>query len=589
MSQNDAALVLDNRINVSHSYTKLVRISGTQVNQYEYNPQGASFTNTLNFQNIVTPSLSNTLVSKCMRVRYLLAIAAAATPGFYNPRAPLANAGTSGAGNGATMALRAHPLMSVCDTISLLINNQTTTIPSRMVLSAMQRRLPWDWKCKQATEFPVMSDNSTYLAVDIPGGSTTNGIATSNQPLSGYYNSLGYTRASFYPVSYNNTPATTGAAANTVVFEVSEPVLISPLTIYQNETFLGNINTLSILFNYSQLSDIYVMGAGAALPGGIAAPVIYTPYLELGFIQVSNQLVSIPRVVSYPYERIVYFQDATTQTMANANASQTWTVNSSTLRLDSMPALIYIMFRPQVNTRTPQFADAMLALGDGANGGSGKPGLQINIGNRTGLLANASNKTLYEMSVRNGYQGTYTDWQYGSGSLLIIDPVEDLGVDLASGDTLPGEAASINFQYQCTFNNLNYVQGQAQTAGPNQAAVALELLTIVSYTGICSITPDNCVYNTGELTESEVAALLRSADSEGKVISSEMVQPTVPQGGSLFSKVKSIAGHIAQGASSLASIPGVKDLAEDLGKKALKAVTGGVITGAGVHRRHRRH
>lgn len=561
----DLQLVLDNRINVSAETTKIVRISGVQNNFFEINSQGAagSFASTINFQNVITPSLSNTLVSRNIRLRYQVAVSAAATPPVLAPSAALA-------ANGATAVLRAFPLQSCCDNISVILNGATTTLNARQTISAIQRSLPKEWLMKEGTECPCMPDNSAVLCADV---SATR--PSSNQPLSSYYNSTGATRASFLPVTYSN-------GTQTVTYDVSESLLISPLTYRSEENFLANINTLSVQLNYSQLTDMMSYAGNAPAPNGITVT-ITNPVLELTYIQVANDIVAIPRMVSYPYENVVFFTKSI-GTMTS-NVAGGFNAVSDTLRLQALPSLIYVFARPQINLRTGaagagvfgsnSWADAFLSFGDTTNAAGVKPNVSINIGNRTGLLQSASAKTLYRMSVRNGYQGTYNDFQNGQGSLLIIDPVSDLGVNLQAGDILPGEAGSVNFQINANYSNLNYVNAQGQLTATTLTALPCELVIVVCYSGVVSITPDNCVFNIGELSEAEVNALLRTAPKEGSMISSEAITPTI-QGGGLFSKFKSILGSTARGIGAIA--PYAQKVGDFLGE-------GGVLSGAGLRRR----
>jgi hypothetical protein len=532
MSAVDLTLALDNRVNVSAEATKIVRISGVQNNFFEINPEGQGFTSSIIFQNVITPSLSNTLVSRNMRLRYVVTASATATPPVLPPYTAF------GAG-GAVCALRAHPLQSICENIQMTLNGATTTIPSRYVISATQRTLPADWVRKEATEAPVMSDNSACLSVDDAD------TLQSQQPLSSYYNSDGTTRVSFLPVAYDD-------AGHTVSYEVSESLMISPLTIRSEENFLANINTLSFQLNFSQLNDMFCFGQSVAVPAGFSVA-ISNPRLELTYIQVAQDVVQIPRLVSYPYENLVYFtkQFGTLAHTAGGVANlASFQVQSDTIRLQSMPSLIYVFARPQITGRTSAIAqrsqaDAFLSLGAPGAGGF-MPTVSVNIGNRTGLLTSASAKTLYRMSVRNGYKATYNDWQWGSGSLLVIDPVEDLGVNLQAGDILPGESGSVNFQISATYSNANYLASFGQAGGADITGLPLELVIVPVYSGVVSITPDNCVFNIGELSESEVNALLRTAPKDGSMVSSEQIKPTI-EGGALFGKHKSILGHTARG------------------------------------------
>jgi hypothetical protein len=108
-------------------------------------------------------------------------------------------------------------------------------------------------------------------------------------------------------------------------------------------------------------------------------------------------------------------------------------------------------------------------------------------------------------------------------------------------------------------NNSNYIYSGATQAireaqGVPAGQTALELMIVAVYSGTATITPDGCLYNLGELSPAEVSTLVAKAPRDGSMVSSEMIKPTV-QGGSLFSKFKSILGKTAQGVSSVIDNP----------------------------------
>lgn len=586
----DLQLVLDNRINVSADATKVVHISGVQNNYYEMKPDGSSFTSNIVFNNVITPSLSNTLVSRRMRLRYVVQAVAtnALAPALFNPGAPMYNATPAYASADAPVVapsacLRAYPLQSVCDTLSLTLNGATTTLNSRQVISAIQRRLEKDYLKGVASECPVIADNvailhadtrQAYAHVAVAAGVDVNapvvftGAPTSNQVLSTYYNSDGTTRGSFVPCYVS-------ADFKTYQYEVSETLLLSPLSHMEDENYLANINTLSMVLNFTQLNDMFVFASQQAVPAGFAVSIL-TPVLELTYIQVPNDIVQIPRLVQYPYENVVYFTKTQTTLPTAGAAATSIQVQSDTLRLQSMPSLIYIFTRPTLQQRTSvaggvSYTDAFFSLGLPTAGNGTLPNVSITLGNRSGLLSSASSQTLYQMSRRNGYNSTYEDFQYGSGSLLIIDPVQDLGVNLQAGDALPGESASVNFQYQATYSNINWVNSSLQGGVANQTP-ATELVIVCVYSGVVSLTPDNCIFNIGELSEAEVNHLLKTAPKDGSMISTEAIKPTI-KGGSLYSKAKSVLGHVARGLQTV----GKSDIVAKL--------AGAGISGAGISRR----
>lgn len=650
-TKTDLALVLDNRVNVSAESTGLVRISGVNTNYFSVPADGSSFPTQIQFNNIITPSLTTTMVSRNIRLLYTIQLAYPSL-GFGRTPVIALPKPTYVPEYQITSSLRALPLQSCTDALSLIINGATTTINSRQVLSAIQRVISKDYLKQQGSECPSMADNRAVLVADtqtITGQWFDNGFAggtivpvvfnngwagtftapaggwngtpltkvqvfvtnhpevyaytltgggsvfvadglypvyveqstLSEQPLSKYENSQGSTRASFRSKTFQSNIAGGGGtglpAGNWDVFqfEVSEPLMVSPLVLLDEEVYLSNINSLSINLNYSALNDI-VCNAGVLQTGAGGAPLYNpallnvqiispTPVLQLTYIQVDPAIVQIPRAVSYHYENVVYFPKTAGALPLSADAFTVASLSSDTIRFQTMPSLIYVFARLPMSTRTStdattnyagRVADSFCSLGDG----QGNANVSIQIGTRTGLCASASTKTMYRMARRNGYNSSFEDFSQGSGALLIINPVEDLGVNIEAGDVVPGEASgNVNFQIQMMVNNGNF-----QYAGPTQASreaqgvpagsSALELMIVAVYSGTATITPDGCQYNLGELSPAEVSALVAKAPRDGSMVSSEMIKPTI-QGGSLFSKAKSILGQTAKGISSVIDNP----------------------------------
>jgi hypothetical protein len=594
--------MLDNRANVSKETVGLVKISGNNINVFEINADGTSFPTQITFNNIVVPNFQNTIVSRNARIRYQLLIqcdqsAGNATSPYFPSVTPSIPAGGTPATNvlfgQINAVLRAFPLQTVCNNVQVIINGATTTLNAQQCLPALQRTLPEDWIKKQATECPSQADNAAgyNYALDYnfvyggTGAGAAGAVATatvpvgagvSNQVFSNYFNSDGTNRGSFVATNVANL----GGNNATYAFDISESILMSPFTIYDDEVWLSNINTMSLMFNYANLNDMVLFANPNVVNANNAnwKITISNPTLELSYMQLSPDLVSIPRVTTLPYENVIYFPKAI-QNGANVNLSIAYNsqISSDTLRLSSLPEKIYIFCRPAIGSRPTgvapsAWADAFLAVGNNnfsiANAGTQTDlaGLQVSIGTRTGLLASASIKTIYRMAKKNGYRGSFQNW-WLNGGLIILDPVTDLGVDVNAGDVLPGESGSINFQVNATFNNSNILY----CGGAYNNNVPLEMMVVVVYSGTANITPDGCVFNTGELTHSEVNALLRTAPKDGSMNSTEAFKPSI-HAGSLFSKFKSVLGTVANGLKSDAGQKALGMASDYLNKK------GGLLT-----------
>jgi hypothetical protein len=570
-------LFLDNRINCADVSTSVVRISGQQVNYFSINPDGSSFPSQIVFNNIITPSLSNTLVGKNIRLRYQVAVAAGTN--VFNMPKPAGSVDAEIDG-----VLRAYPLQSIANSITLTINGSSSVVSQRQILSALQRTEKKSLKKATESEAPTQADNLSVLVPDAQG-------RLSGQVLSPYQNSDGATRGSF--VAY----AWSGTNTNTYYFDVCESVMVSPLTAEPNEVALPNINTLSLQINYNNLVDMTVFGsvggtgATPAYPPGLTVQIL-NPVLELVYFSVANSLVHIPRMYETDYTNFVYFPKAQTAFATNAVSQQQ--VQSDTLRFTSTPALIYIWLRPQLSLRDAaaaggnSYADFCFPLGAQSTNAAQQtilPGINITFGNRSGLLSSMSVQQAYKTSVRNGLDMTWREW-INAGCVLVLNPTLDFGLDLSQGDTIPGSTGSVNFQFQATYNNANLLSAQALAGGNGMYAnsVPTELVIAVAYAGKCVLTADNCVFTTGFLSEAEIDALLRTAPNTGEMTSDEVLKPSI-QGAGLFGKMKSVLGHVARGVGAAAPI--ISAVAEHplVKKLAGGAMQGGIMSAAGLRRR----
>jgi hypothetical protein len=202
-----------------------------------------------------------------------------------------------------------------------------------------------------------------------------------------------------------------------------------------------------------------------------------------------------------------------------------------------MPKMLYIFMRNPIQNRAGQTAaDCFYGIGGSA---SSPAGVSLSIGVRTGLLASASAKTLWKMAVGNGYNGSWENWSYGQGSILAIDPVKDLGINLAV-DSVPGEASgNVNLQIGVQFNCNPFIYAGATAI--NSISATPELMVLAVYSGDVTISADTALFNLGSLTEAEVKAVFTKGDAS--MVNSELVAPTVAKGAGLFAKGKSIVGH----------------------------------------------
>ena len=565
---------VDNRINVSDEYTIPVSVSGTNANYYQIQPDGNSFVSQITFNNVITPSMSNTIVSKTMRLHYQIVVGGTADALLPKPTP----AGT----NPILGCLRAYPLQSVCTTASITLNGSTSTINSRSVLSALQRTIPKHLQTGYLLEAPTQPDNLAILVADDAAQ------PCSGQVLSGILNSPnGDTRGCFAAVSYD-------AGSFSYVFDVTESLMISPLNDNPDESGLPLVNTLSLVLTYSNLLDMFVFGAAGTnaglYPAGITVQ-IRNPKLDLTYVTVQDNVVQVPSMYMTDYTNIVPFSRSSGQTISQ-NALVNTIAQTDTLRLTSTPDLIYFV-RPQLTATRDLAAQGSQSWSDfffqlGTGGTNGAPiGLNITFGNRTGLCSSMDLQTAYQLYRKNGGNQSWQHW-LNAGCMLILAPNSDFGLSVSDGDVFPGMTGNVNFQLQVSFNNSNVLKANSLSGGSYAAPIPFETVTVICYSGICSLTPSSCVYSTGYLSEAEIATLLNTANPEdGSKFSSQQMQPTI-QGRGLFGKAKSLLSHIARGVSAVAPIVGqVAAMAQHPIVQSLagSGLQGGIMSGAALRRR----
>ena len=507
----ELALVLSNKVNVSDQYTQVVELCGTQAQIYEYSPDGGVGPSSIQWNSVVPiSSLGNTLMSKNMKIRYQVAVSVA--PAAADPITHVFPATTSATNDadGVNSGFRAFPLQSVCNTIQLSINNSSTTWNARQTLDGLQRLLDKKALMSRAGESPCRPDDKYNLYDDADGFGQVLNTSVKTQG--------GYSRNSITARSY--VPAV-GLIPAVYTYEITEDLVIPGInTLFDNEVMYGNINNLALILSFTSLKDMVVE---AALYGGTSTyndtltVSVLDPYLVLEYQQIDPKLVSIPKQITYPYENIQYFPKDITSMPANmkanvdtdALANTAYMAVSDTIRLSSLPKRIGFYLRRKMNDRSVTASDSAFTLQNA------KGCVQIDLGARSGLLAQASRDQIWRHSVMAGSNQTRDDFCFGSGSFTWINPVEAFGVNPDGGDLLVGESGSLNLRInaQYTLQNVRASLNGAANTSYLPTAASYEFIVCVIYEGQMVITPDMVLYNTGILSSAEVSKLVNTGSS----------------------------------------------------------------------------
>jgi hypothetical protein len=178
-----------------------------------------------------------------------------------------------------------------------------------------------------------------------------------------------------------------------------------------------------------------------------------------------------------PYDEIISYKKLFT-----VAASGTQTTDVISLR--QIPNYIYMVVKPQYNSQKPQFSNHLCFPISGMN---------ITFNNVSGLLTSYTQEDLYQMSRRNGSMQTWSEFRgvvknksgveyAGIGSIIVIDPVRDLGLsDFLSS----GSLGQFSFQATVTFDNITgHTFGAGTTSATSDEFQAIEIATICNYGGI---------------------------------------------------------------------------------------------------------
>ena len=376
-------------------------------------------------------------------------------------------------------AIRSFPLQKSMETVQMTINNQSMSINIGDILSALE----W-FNISRKLRVVDFSKCATYPCAMAQDFSSINGSARSSLAVASASVLDSSPHCQNFTVTAN-PQVTSNAATATLNFTSCEPLFLSPLywgdCANDDSAFYG-VKTMDFVFNFNAnaANRMIAIDGSALVSGGesgargsstINASVVYSSPTLL-FQYLTPQLVdrgsAMQQVLNYPYYNIERYpkEDAGPWTVPDATtgALTSLGVNSTNVQLNSIPSKIYIFARAN-NTqlqKNPYSPDAFLRLDS----------LNLQWGNRSGLLSSASREQLYDIAVRAGLTMSWADWSgdaqprglvadygkattaghyRGCGSVMAIDPI-DLGLDSIDA---PGKLDQITLQVNCNFSNIS--------------------------------------------------------------------------------------------------------------------------------------
>jgi|WetSurMetagenome_2_1015567.scaffolds.fasta_scaffold00833_7 hypothetical protein len=366
--------------------------------------------------------------------------------------------------NAGQDAPRAFPLSSAIDTLQVTINNQSVSINMADVIQ------------------PLMHFNNDVKLSELDYSTTPSQLDQSQD----YETLFGSVRSPFANfgdstdqsmMSRGGFPFTIRSNTNTsaiVDMVICEPLFLSPFYWgHSNSSGFFNVNTMD--FNITFLGNAgFRMWSHDALSSGVQTNITSIGVQFNGFsgpafayldsIQPNmlftyitpneTQVIPYNMPITYSYFDVQRYPTDLNQAIP---ANGITPLNSNNIQLNSIPRRMYIYVR-QSNSElysTCANPDSFFSIEN----------VNIQFQNKTGLLNSANKRQLYEMSVKNHCNLSWTEWsgqkvnnanfsgQYaGIGSILAIEFASDIGLDSIEA---PGKLGQYMLQVNVNVTNVS--------------------------------------------------------------------------------------------------------------------------------------
>lgn len=489
----EVASVIDPRLNLDNT-RRYVALKGSKVNNWQQFPATTFSTSTMQ----VTCNPPNQYVAVSRRV--LKSMNFSITINGTNSSSPPANLLQPG-----YYSPRAYPLVNITNSEQMTFNNCTITqAPMYQYWGAIMR-----YHNRHQNRFGQYSLTPSMLD---QFQNYSDGVNTVRNPLAPYGdNSFEQCRGGYSGmVVSSQTPGNTSATMNLTVIE---PIFLSPMAFGESSDYCSSFIGLQNMAYTSTFSNLARL-LSLANPNGInitsVSVVVNGGSLYFEYLTPPDNFV-IPRSIVYPYFNLTSYPTQTGVTLS-PNASSNLTMNS--IQVNSIPRRMYIFSRLDDTAQSSLTSDAYMRINT----------ITVNWNNNI-FISNASAYDLYLMSVKNGYQGCWDQWNLYNGSVLCVDFGTDIGLNTSIGEC-PGVLG--NYQLAMTVNvtNLN----QTVTITPT-------LYVVVVGEGTFNITAGNCLAQIGVLNYDEVrkAPMLPG-------ISYKVAEDVY--GGNFFDQIKNAVGKV---------------------------------------------
>lgn len=333
------------------------------------------------------------------------------------------------------IGLRYMPITTASSNLQVQINNTNITINPRDYLEPLLRSYSKEASDTWWSVGPSMHDVSQEY---------NDCFNSALNPIAGnFVNAAQQPRGMF---QYDILEDLIGTTYADILFSWQEPVMISPMILSKldSEGFFSLTNftlqyTIADINRIVSVNPAVAFGA-AGLAVSVSADISpYNPVLTLQFLRPAIPQDPADKFI-YPYLQMSDFITLVGNVAPGASVS----ASANNLQLAGVPSRMYCFVRQNNADLTPFTCDTYARI-NSAN---------VLFNTQSGILANAPPYELYNMSVRNGLNYSWCEWQSTIGSVLIID----FGKDIPSQDySAVGVMGTKNFQIQLEFTNIGSV------------------------------------------------------------------------------------------------------------------------------------
>ncbi len=201
-------------------------------------------------------------------------------------------------------------------------------------------------------------------------------------------------------------------------------------------------SALAVIDTHTYISHhtLYSTGGGLADLSTLNTIPAYTAVIDKGskllvrYMEASSELEHVLNLPYLSYNRIL--KQASEAITPSVN--KVYTISFDQISQDIIPAYGIIQVKRSLDDRTVSYlADSCYPIDK----------VSITLGNKPGLLSNATPEQLWQMSVRNGLDVSWDEWRYRGQCIVLFKFGEDIG------GLVPGASAMMRMQIKVDFKN----------------------------------------------------------------------------------------------------------------------------------------